>query len=126
MKILLADDEEIVHLSYTENLQEVGFEVMNAYDGAEALRIARDTKPDLIVLDVTMPGMDGRDVCKHLKSSPETEHIKVIMLTSKDEPHDRTLGFELGADEYLEKPYPSNFLEVAIRKQLGMHPYPAI
>ena len=124
MKVLLVDDEEIIHLIYTENLQESGFDVLNAYDGDQALQIARDEKPDLVILDLVMPGMDGRDVCKKLKSSPETAHIKIVMLTGKDEQHDRILGFELGADEYLPKPYPVNFLETVVRKQLGMKPYP--
>ena len=76
----------------------------------------------MIILDLTMPGMDGRDVCKQLKSSLETKHIKIIMLTGKDEQQDRRLGLELGADEYLPKPYPIDFLTAAIHKQLGIHP----
>ncbi|MBU0481195.1 MAG: response regulator [Proteobacteria bacterium] len=124
MKILLVDDEEIIHLSYTEHLQDGGFEVLNAYNGNDALKLAREENPDLVILDLLMPGKDGRDVCKELKNDEETRHIKIIMLTGKDEQHDRVLGFELGADEYLPKPYPVNFLEVAVRKQLGLHPYP--
>ena len=116
MKLLIADDDKTIHLTYTKPLKKSGFEVLNAYDGWETIDMAFEHIPDIIILDVTMPEGDGRDICKQLKNSPETRHIKIIMLTGKDRHHDRRLGLELGADEYLEKPCPFFFLERAIDK----------
>ena len=116
MKILIVDDDRTIHLTYTKPLKKSGFEVLNAYDGQEAMDMASEHKPDVVLLDLTMPGMDGRDICKRLKSSPETQHIKIIMLTGKQTQNDRRVGFESGADEYLEKPCPISFIERAINK----------
>jgi DNA-binding response OmpR family regulator len=121
MKLLIVDDDRVLHLTFTKPLVESGHEVFSAYDGPEALDMAFEHKPDIIILDVTMPHMDGRDICKKLKNSPETEHIKIIMLTARDSHHDRLLGIELGADEYLSKPCSIAYLDRAINKIAGKH-----
>ncbi len=116
MKLLIADDDQTVHASFARKLIEAGFDVLHAYDGQEALQMATEHLPGLILLDVTMPQMDGRTVCRTLKESNKTKHIKIVMLTAKDGQHDRVLGYELGADEYITKPCSINYLQRVIRK----------
>ena len=115
-KILIADDDRTIHISFTKFLTEQGFEVLHAYDGKEAMELAQEQRPDIILLDLTMPMLDGRTVCKKLKEDAETEHIKIIMLTAKDAQHDITLGYELGADSYITKPCSIHFLERSLNK----------
>lgn len=118
MKILIADDDATIHASFTKPLAQKGFEVFNAYDGKEALRIAEEQLPEIILLDLLMPEMDGRDVCTKLKNNPETKHIFIVMLSSKDQEWDRKLGLTLGAEEYIEKPCDLVFLNLVINKIL--------
>ncbi len=118
MKILIADDDRTIHASFTKFLSEQGHEVHHAYDAAETLRFALEERPDLILLDITMPAGDGRNICQQLKSSPETAGIKIIMLTARESQHDRTLGLELGADDYITKPCSILYLDRAITKLL--------
>ena len=118
MKILIADDDSTIHMTYTKPLQDNGYEVFNAYDGDEAMAMVESHKPEFLVLDISMPGMDGRDICKELKSSPDTEHIRIIMLTARKEHFERRVGIEAGADDYLEKPCPVFYLERAINTLL--------
>jgi two-component system phosphate regulon response regulator PhoB len=103
--ILVADDESDVVNLISQNLRTAGFQVSNAIDGASALSKARAERPALVVLDVMMPGLTGFEVCKQLKGDPSTEGISVLLLTAKTEEIDRILGFELGADDYLTKPF---------------------
>ena len=116
MKILIADDDKTIHISFTKPLMGMGYEVFHAYDGAEAVEIAHKEKPDLLLLDVSMPKMDGRDVCKKLKMSSETDKITIIMLTAKDQQFDRQLGFEMGADDYITKPCSVVYLARILKK----------
>ena len=102
-KLLIADDDTYVHQLFEDSFIK-DFEIVHAYDGAEALMLAVQHRPDLILLDITMPFLDGRTVCKKIKKNPVTAKIKIIMVTVKDEQHDRLVGFEVGADEYVEKP----------------------
>lgn len=118
MKILIADDDKTIHISFTKMLTAKGFEVLHAYDGKDALRQAQEHLPEIVLLDLTMPELDGREVCKALKGKSETSHLKVIMLTAKDQQHDRKLGFELGADEFISKPSSVMYLERTINKIL--------
>jgi len=104
-KLLIADDEQWVHGLLGQVLDNDGVDIMHAYDGKETLECAENEHPDVIVLDILMPCMDGRDVCKKLKSNPETEDMKVVILSGKDEQHDRILAFQLGADDYFTKPF---------------------
>lgn len=104
-KILVVDDEPDVVELVRYNLNSSGYEVVTAVDGKEALKKVRAETPDLIVLDIMLPGIDGFEVCKILKRDPATSAIPIIMLTAKAEEVDRVVGLELGADDYITKPF---------------------
>ena len=117
-KILVVDDEpEAVEL-VEFNLKQAGFSVVSAMDGAEALKKARALLPGLIVLDLMIPEVDGLEVCKMLRRDPATAAIPIIMLTAKAAEIDRVLGLELGADDYLTKPFSPRELVLRVRKIL--------
>jgi two-component system phosphate regulon response regulator PhoB len=117
-KILVVDDEpEAVEL-VEFNLKQAGFETMTAADGAEALKKARSALPSLVVLDLMLPEVDGLDVCKMLRRDPATRAIPIIMVTAKAAEIDRILGLELGADDYLTKPFSPRELVLRVRKIL--------
>ena len=104
-KILVVDDEPDAVDLVQFNLKNAGYEVVSAADGAEALKNARTFSPDLILLDVMLPEVDGLEVCKLLRRDPATSGIPIIMLTAKAAEIDRILGLELGADDYVTKPF---------------------
>jgi two-component system, OmpR family, alkaline phosphatase synthesis response regulator PhoP len=104
-KILAVDDEKHIVRLVQVNLQRHGDEVHTAYDGREALEKVREVKPDLIVLDVMMPHLDGFGVLRRLKADPETRDIPVIMLTAKAQDADVFRGWQQGVDSYLTKPF---------------------
>jgi two-component system phosphate regulon response regulator PhoB len=115
-RILVVDDEpEAVEL-VEFNLKQSGYAVITAADGAEALKKARTQTPDLIVLDVMLPEMDGFEICKTLRLDPATAKIPILMLTAKAAEIDRVLGLELGADDYLTKPFSPRELLLRIKK----------
>jgi DNA-binding response OmpR family regulator len=117
-RILVVDDEpEAVEL-LEFNLKKAGFEVIAAGDGAEALRKARSTLPHLIVLDLMLPELDGLEVCKMLRRDPATARIPIIMLTAKAAEVDRIVGLELGADDYVTKPFSPRELVLRVTKVL--------
>jgi two-component system phosphate regulon response regulator PhoB len=103
-------------LEYTLNAS--GFEVFCASDGEAGLKAAQDKRPSLVVLDLMLPGMDGLEVCRRLKQSPTTSHVPVIMLTAKAEEVDRIVGLELGADDYMTKPFSPRELALRVRAVL--------
>jgi DNA-binding response OmpR family regulator len=118
-KILVVDDEpEAVEL-LDFNLRQAGYAVTTAGDGAEALKKARTQSPDMIVLDVMLPEMDGFEICKSLRLDSATAKIPIIMLTAKAAEIDRVLGLELGADDYLTKPFSPRELLLRIKKILA-------
>ncbi len=118
-KILVVDDEpEAVEL-VEFNLKQAGYAVTTAEDGAEALKKARTQSPDLIVLDVMLPEMDGFEICKALRLDSATRRMPILMLTAKAGEIDRVLGLELGADDYLTKPYSPRELLLRIKKILA-------
>jgi two-component system alkaline phosphatase synthesis response regulator PhoP len=104
-KILVVDDEiYIVHiLDFSLGME--GYEVVTALDGEQALQKVKTEQPDLIVLDIMMPKLDGYETCKQLKSDPATKHIPVILLSAKGRNVDQRLGFDVGADDYITKPF---------------------
>jgi phosphate regulon transcriptional regulator PhoB len=106
-KILVVDDEPSITDLLEYNLRQNGYRVVVARDGHEALRLARAEQPDLIVLDLMLPGPDGFDVCRELRreGSPTLSGVPIIMLTARDEEVDRVVGLELGADDYVTKPF---------------------
>ena len=118
-RILVVDDEpEAVEL-VEFNLKQAGYAVITAVDGAEALKKARAQRPDLIILDVMLPEMDGFEACKMLRLDPGTARVPIIMLTAKAAEIDRVLGLELGADDYLTKPFSPRELLLRIKKILA-------
>ena len=104
-KILAVDDERHIVRLIQVNLERAGYQVMTAFDGPEALKKVEADKPDLIVLDVMMPRMDGFEVLKRLKAKPETSEIPVIMLTAKAQDADVFRGWSSGVSAYLTKPF---------------------
>ncbi|MSU61990.1 MAG: response regulator transcription factor [Pedosphaera sp.] len=117
-KILVVDDEPDAVELIEFNLKAAGFDVSTASDGAEALTKARLTQPDLIVLDLMLPEVDGLEVCKILRREPVTSAIPVLMLTAKAAEIDRVLGFELGADDYVTKPFSPRELVLRVKRLL--------
>jgi len=105
VKILVVDDEQDAVDLVAFNLKQAGFQVVAAHDGAEALDKVHKHQPDLIVLDVMMPELDGLEVCKLLRRDSATAGIPLLMLTAKASEVDRILGLELGADDYVTKPF---------------------
>ncbi len=116
--ILVVDDEPDAVELIEFNLKNAGFTVKTASDGADALAKARSLLPDAVVLDLTLPEMDGFEVCKLLRRDPKTASISIIMLTAKASEIDRVLGLELGADDYLTKPFSPRELVLRIKKLL--------
>lgn len=117
-RILVADDEPDVLSLVTLNLKNAGFVVLRAEDGLSALQQARDSAPALIVLDLMLPEMSGLEVCKMLRKESVTAQIPIIMLTAKAEEVDRIVGLELGADDYLTKPFSPRELVLRIKSVL--------
>lgn len=105
LKILVCDDERHIVRLIQVNLERQGYNVVTAYDGREGLEKVKSEKPDLCVLDVMMPYMDGFEVLKSLRRDPETESVPVIMLTAKAQDKDVFEGYAYGADMYLTKPF---------------------
>jgi len=114
-KILVADDEVDVLNLVALNLKAAGYNVIKAEDGPSALEMARTSLPALIVLDLMLPGMPGLEVCKILKGESATKLIPIIMLTAKAEEVDRIVGLELGADDYLTKPFSPRELVLRVK-----------
>ena len=110
MRILVVDDEKTLVKGMKFNLENEGYEVECAYDGAAALELAREGRFDLIILDVMMPEMDGLEACMKIR---EFSNVPIIMLTAKSEDADKLIGFESGADDYITKPF--NILELKAR-----------
>lgn len=103
--ILVIDDEAPLRVLVSETLTGLRYKVLEAKTGQEGLRIAIDEKPDLILLDIALPGMDGFEVCRHLKEIPGCRHIPIVMLTAMGQEADRKRGIESGAEAYITKPF---------------------
>ena len=110
MKILIVDDEELLVKGIRFNLQNDGYETVTGKDGLEAVALAKQEQPDLIILDVMMPNLDGLAACAQIR---EFSNVPIILLTAKTEDMDKLMGFESGADDYLTKPF--NILELKAR-----------
>jgi two-component system alkaline phosphatase synthesis response regulator PhoP len=118
-KILVVDDEiYIVHiLDFSLGME--GYEVITALDGEQALERMKAERPDLVVLDIMMPKLDGYEVCKAIKSNPTTKQTPVILLSAKGRNVDQKLGFDVGADDYITKPFSPRKLVERINQLLG-------
>lgn len=113
--ILIVDDEADIVELLDYNLRQAGYTVVSARDGASALAAVRRQRPDLIVLDLMLPDIPGTEVCRRLRKEPETETIPIMMLTARGEEIDRVVGFEVGADDYVTKPFSPR--EIVLRVQ---------
>ncbi|MCM2357719.1 MAG: response regulator [Geobacteraceae bacterium] len=118
-KILAVDDEPNILMSIEFILEMEGYEVHTARDGEEALEVAERVRPDLILLDVNMPRKHGYEVCRIIRERPDMAGTKVIMLTAKGQTLERKKGLEVGADEYVTKPFSAEDLLAKIRNMIG-------
>ena len=118
-KVLVADDEPHLLRLVKFRLEREGYEVLTAVDGEAALQVARDQQPDLCVLDVMMPKRSGFDVLRELRSDESCAGMKVIMLTARAQDRDVDVGFSLGADDYITKPFSPQELRVRIGAHLN-------
>ena len=116
--ILMIDDEADITELVRYNLEKEGFDVMAASDGETGLQLARQKRPDVIVLDLMMPGMDGLEVCRALRGDERTRLASVIMLTAKAAETDRIVGLEMGADDYVTKPFSPRELVARVKAVL--------
>lgn len=114
-KILVVDDERPIADILKFNLEKEGYEVILAFDGIEAVELAFNEQPDLILLDLMLPGKDGMDVCREVRAKLQTP---IIMLTAKDGEIDKVLGLELGADDYVTKPFSARELLARVKAQM--------
>ncbi len=116
--IMIVDDEMATLLPLKRSLEAEGYRVLEAYDGYQAIEKSKTEMPELIILDLMLPGIDGFEVCAQLKKDKLTGKIPVIMLTAKDEVRDKVEGLEMGADDYVTKPFNLNELKARIRNVL--------
>ncbi|MBS2035538.1 response regulator [bacterium] len=121
-KILVVDDDEHILRSLSQYLELEDFNVVSASSGPEALTLFQQEKPDLLVLDVMMPGMDGFQVLEKLRNDPETASVPVLMLTARDQHNDILKGYQMGATSYLVKPFNLDELVEAIREVFASKP----
>ncbi|TYO95885.1 two-component system alkaline phosphatase synthesis response regulator PhoP [Desulfallas thermosapovorans DSM 6562] len=117
-RILVVDDEKNIVELIKFNLEREGFQVIAAYDGLEAVKEAQSKMPDLIILDVMLPRMDGLEVCRKLNHNSATRNIPIIMLSAKGDELDKILGLEIGADDYVTKPFSPRELVARVKARL--------
>ena len=121
-RVLVVDDDEVIRRLIAVNLQLEGFDVEMAVDGQDCLERVTDIAPDVITLDVMMPRLDGWETAVQLRKSPETAHIKVVLITARAQEDDKTHGAHVGADAYLTKPFDPNEMIRVIRELAGVAP----
>jgi len=120
--ILVVDDEPNIVLSLEFLMQQAGFEVRVARDGEQALAAMREKTPDLVLLDVMMPRVDGYGVCKAVRANPAWRDVRIVMLTAKGRELEREKGIALGADDYITKPFSTREVVGRVRELLGIAP----
>ena len=118
-RILVIEDEPDIQQVLEYNLREKGHKVFLAGKGEEGIRLAREKRPDLVLLDLMLPDIPGTEVCKVLKSDAATRNAQVVMLTAKGEEIDRVVGLELGADDYVVKPFSVRELLLRMQSEIG-------
>jgi DNA-binding response OmpR family regulator len=124
-KILVVDDEAVLVETIAYNLEQAGYQVLTAADGVSALEAARREHPDLILLDIMLPGMDGLEVCRQLRREDATATIPIVMLTAKADEIDKVVGLEVGADDYVTKPFGRRELLARVRALIRRSDYPS-
>jgi DNA-binding response OmpR family regulator len=117
-RVLIVDDDPDIIRLVSYNLMQAGFEVVTAETGRQALEIAERRPPDLIILDLMLPDVDGMEVCRSLRAHESSTHVPIIMLTARSEEIDRVIGFELGADDYVMKPFSPRELVLRVKSIL--------
>jgi two-component system alkaline phosphatase synthesis response regulator PhoP len=117
-KILVVDDEALLQEMIVYNLEQASYQVLTASDGISALELARSEQPDLILLDIMLPGIDGLEVCRRLRREERTAQVPIIMLTAKGDEIDKVVGLEVGADDYVTKPFGRRELLARVRALL--------
>ena len=122
--ILVVEDEEDIRELLKYNLEKEGYQVFGAATGEEGLRGVRDRRPDLISLDLMLPGIDGLEVCRRIRGEAQTKPLPIIMLTAKGEEADIVTGLELGADDYIAKPFSPRVLLARVRAALRRRSQP--
>lgn len=118
-RILLVDDEKDLVETMVFQLESIGYEVITAYNGQEALEKARKDNPDLIILDLMLPKIDGYKVCRMLKFDEKYKHIPIVLFTARAQEQDKKLGLEVGANGYITKPFESEVLFSKIKEMLS-------
>ena len=117
--ILIVDDEEYIVTSLEYVMKSAGYEVVVSYDGEQAIDKVKETAPDLLILDVMMPKLDGFEVCEKIRANPLWESIRIIMLTAKGRDSERDKGISLGADAYMTKPFSTRDILKRVTELLG-------
>ena len=117
-KVLIVEDEANIRQLVKYNLEKESYQVLEAEDGLQGLRLAKAEKPDLVLLDLMLPQMDGLEVCRSLKGNQATSALPIIMLTAKSEEIDKVIGLELGADDYMTKPFSPRELVARVKAVL--------
>jgi two-component system phosphate regulon response regulator PhoB len=123
--ILVVEDEDDIRNLVVHQLQREGLTTMAAANGLDALEMARRTPPALVILDLMLPGLPGTEVCRRLRAEPETKHVPIIILSARGEEIDRVVGFEVGADDYVTKPFSPRELVLRVRAVLRRGAAPA-
>lgn len=118
-RVLAVDDEPHILKLISFSLASHGFDVLEAGDGLSAIEVARNEQPDLILLDVMMPALDGYEACRRLKADPETASIPIVMLSAKSQKAEQAAGFDVGALDYITKPFTPKDLVAAVEGFLG-------
>jgi DNA-binding response OmpR family regulator len=118
-RVLVCDDEPYIVESVSYVVRKAGYEISSAEDGEASLAAARDGKPDLIFLDIMMPKLSGYEVCRRLKQDPATRGIYIIMLTARGQQEDEQKALELGADEFMTKPFSPRKMRDKLKELLG-------
>src|SRR5918996_4146382 len=124
-KVLVIDDEKDIVSLLRYHLEKAGFQCLEGMDGAIALRLVREYHPDLLILDLMLPGMDGLEICRQLRQDAATARLPILMLTAKAEEVDRVVGLEVGADDYVVKPFSPRELVARVRAILRRAHEPA-
>ncbi len=114
-KILVVEDDRDISELITYNLEREGYEIACLYDGGQAVEFINKRKPDLVILDLMLPEVDGIEICRSVKSDPNTKHVPIIMLTAKSEEADVVIGLQMGADDYIPKPFSPKVLVARIK-----------
>ena len=116
--VLIVDDEKDIVELLAYNLEREGYQIAKAYDGHQALQYIRENKPSLVILDLMLPGLNGFEICRMIRKKPDTEGLPIIMLTAKTDSVDKIMGLEIGADDYITKPFNVRELLARVRAVL--------